>query len=72
MAFALTPKIQRTARGTDLRPQTSALLGEQQSVVDISKENPFPPGSVIGWASYLASGIVNSDTDTTMACRERL
>ena len=48
-------------------PQTSALLGEQQSVVERSKENPFPPGSVIGWAAYLASGIVNSTSDTTSA-----
>lgn len=48
-------------------PQTSALLAEQQSVVETSRWNPFPPGSVIGWAAYLASGIVNSDTDTTSA-----
>lgn len=48
-------------------PQTSALLGEQQSVVERSKENPFPPGSVIGWAAYFASGIVNSTSDTTSA-----
>lgn len=47
--------------------QTSALLGEQQSVVERSKENPFPPGSVIGWAAYLASGIVDSDSATTSA-----
>jgi hypothetical protein len=46
-------------------PQTSALLGEQQSVVETSRENPFPPGSVIGWAAYLASGVVNSTSDTT-------
>jgi hypothetical protein len=48
-------------------PQTSALLGEQQSVVETSRWNPFPPGSVIGWAAYLASGIVDSDTATTSA-----
>jgi hypothetical protein len=48
-------------------PQTSALLGEQQSVVETSRDNPFPPGSVIGWAAYLASGIVNSTSDTTSA-----
>jgi hypothetical protein len=48
-------------------PQTSALLGEQQSVVQRSKWNPFPPGSVIGSAAYLASGIVNSDSATTSA-----
>ncbi|HET8751974.1 MAG TPA: CU044_5270 family protein [Gaiellaceae bacterium] len=48
-------------------PQTSALLGEQQSVVERSKWNPFPPGSVIGWAAYLASGVVDSTSDTTSA-----
>ncbi|HEY2741395.1 MAG TPA: CU044_5270 family protein [Gaiellaceae bacterium] len=48
-------------------PQTSGLLGEQQSVVERSKDNPFPPGSVIGWAAYLASGVVDSDTATTSA-----
>jgi hypothetical protein len=48
-------------------PQTSALLGEQQSVVETSRDNPFPPGSVIGWAAYLASGVVNSTSDTTSA-----
>jgi hypothetical protein len=48
-------------------PQTSALLAEQQSVVETSRWNPFPPGSVIGWAAYLASGVVDSDTDTTSA-----
>jgi hypothetical protein len=47
--------------------QTSALLGEQQTVVERSKENPFLPGTVIGWAAYLASGIVNSTSDTTSA-----
>lgn len=48
-------------------PQTAALLGEQQSIVETSRWNPFPPGSVIGWAAYLASGVVDSDTDTTSA-----
>jgi hypothetical protein len=48
-------------------PKTSALLGEQQSVVQTSRDNPFPPGSVIGWAAYLASGVVNSTSDTTSA-----
>ena len=48
-------------------PEPSALLGEQQSVVEKSKWNPFPPGSVIGWAAYLASGIVDSTSDTTSA-----
>jgi hypothetical protein len=48
-------------------PQTSGLLGEQQSVVERTKDNPFPPGSVIGWAAYLASGVVDSDTATTSA-----
>ncbi len=48
-------------------PRSSALLGEQQSVVERSKANPFPPGSVIGWAAHVASGIVNSDSATTSA-----
>jgi hypothetical protein len=48
-------------------PQTSALLAEQTTVVDRSPDNPFPPGTVIGWTSYLASGVVNSDSATTSA-----
>jgi hypothetical protein len=48
-------------------PQTSGLLAEQTSVVRRSKEDPFPPGSVISWTSYLASGVVDSTSDTTSA-----
>jgi hypothetical protein len=48
-------------------PQTSGLLAEQTSVVQRSKDNPFPPGSVVSWTAYLASGIVDSDTATTSA-----
>ena len=48
-------------------PQTSALLAEQTTVVNRSLDNPFPPGTVIGWTSYLASGVVNSDSTTTSA-----
>jgi hypothetical protein len=46
-------------------PQTSGLLAEQTSVVQRSKDNPFPPGSVISWTAYLASGVVDSDSATT-------
>lgn len=48
-------------------PQISALLGEQQSVVETSRDNPFPPGSVIGWAALPASGIVDSTSGTAPA-----
>ena len=46
-------------------PQTSALLAEQTSVTRRSRLYPFHPGTLISWTSYLASGIVNSDTATT-------
>jgi hypothetical protein len=48
-------------------PQTSALLAEQTSVTRRSRLYPFHPGTLISWTSYLASGIVNSDTATTAA-----
>jgi hypothetical protein len=48
-------------------PQTSALLAEQTSVTRRSRLYPFRPGTLISWTSYLASGIVNSDTATTSA-----
>jgi hypothetical protein len=48
-------------------PQTSALLAEQTSVTRRSRLYPFHPGTLISWTSYLASGIVNSDTATTSA-----
>lgn len=46
-------------------PQTSGLLAEQTIVLETSKYEPFPPGSVIDWTAYLASGIVDSDSATT-------
>jgi hypothetical protein len=48
-------------------PQTSAMLAERTTVAQTSKEDPFPPGSVIGWTAYVASGIVDSDSATTSA-----
>jgi hypothetical protein len=48
-------------------PQTSALLAEQTSVTRRSRLYPFHPGTLISWTSYLASGVVNSDTATTSA-----
>jgi hypothetical protein len=48
-------------------PQTSGLLAEQTSVVQRSKGDPFPPGTVISWSCYLASGVVDSDSATTSA-----
>jgi hypothetical protein len=48
-------------------PQTSGLLAEQTTVVHRAKDLPFPPGTVIGWTAYLASGIVDSTSDTTSA-----
>lgn len=48
-------------------PRTSALLAEQTSVTRRSRLYPFHPGTLISWTSYLASGIVNSDTATTSA-----
>ena len=48
-------------------PQTSGLLAEQTSVVERSKDDPFPPGTVISWSAYLASGVVDSSTATTSA-----
>jgi hypothetical protein len=48
-------------------PQTSGLLAEQTTVVHKAKDMPFPAGTVIGWTAYLASGIVDSTSDTTSA-----
>jgi hypothetical protein len=48
-------------------PQNSGLLAEQTSVLRRSRLYPFPPGTLISWTSYLASGVVNSDTATTSA-----
>jgi hypothetical protein len=46
-------------------PQTSGLLAEQTSVVRRSRDYPFPPGTLISWTSYLASGVVDSASGTT-------
>ena len=45
-------------------PDTSALLGERSVVVDPSKGGfDVEPGTVVGWAAYLSSGIVDSTSD---------
>lgn len=42
-------------------PSTSALLGERSVITDPAKAKMgAPAGTVIGWATYLTSGIVNS------------
>jgi DNA-directed RNA polymerase specialized sigma24 family protein len=48
-------------------PQTSGLLAEQTTVVHTAEDMPFPPGSVVSWTCYLASGVVDSSTATTSA-----
>jgi len=48
-------------------PQTSGLLAEQTTVVHRAEDMPFPPGSVVSWTCYLASGVVDSSTATTSA-----
>jgi hypothetical protein len=48
-------------------PQTSGLLAEQTTVVHRAQDMPFPPGSVVSWTCYLASGVVDSSTATTSA-----
>jgi hypothetical protein len=48
-------------------PRTSALLAEQIVVVQRTKNIPFSPGTVISSTAYLASGIVNSTSDTVSA-----
>lgn len=46
-------------------PQTAALLGEETTVVDPSQVTPSAPaGTVLGWTSYLSSGVVDSTIAT--------
>jgi hypothetical protein len=45
-------------------PGTSALLGERSVIVDPAKAKiDVPAGTVVGWAAYLASGVVNSTSE---------
>jgi hypothetical protein len=45
-------------------PATSALLGERYVIVDPSRGGfDVAPGTVVGWAAYLSSGIVDSTSD---------
>jgi hypothetical protein len=45
-------------------PQTSALLGEQYTVVSAGSGYDVAPGTVVGWAVYLHSSVVASTTAT--------
>ena len=46
-------------------PTTAALLGEQSVVADSAKVRPhLPVGTVMSWSVYLASGVVDSTSQT--------
>jgi hypothetical protein len=46
-------------------PTTAALLGEKSVVVDSAKVKPhLPNGTIMSWAVYLSSGVVDSTTQT--------
>ncbi len=44
-------------------PDTSVMLGERFVVTDATKEYRVAPGTVVGWAAYLSSGIVDSTSE---------
>ena len=44
-------------------PDTSVMLAERFVVTDATKEYRVDPGTVVGWAAYLSSGIVDSTSE---------
>jgi len=45
-------------------PSTSALLGEQTVIADPTRNPSLPAGTVVSWAAYLTSAIVDSTSAT--------